>query len=105
MTSPLYCAEMLGLPVGRVAVTTACAVAAAVAVEAVPVTVTALPSGEPLFRSCIVPVGAAPLLSVETVAVTVNCAPAKPDDGKPLMDVDVGAVETDTVSMEGPLPV
>jgi hypothetical protein len=45
-----------------------------------------------LFSNCIVPVGAAPLLSVVTVAVTEICVPTSPDEGTPLMEVVVVAL-------------
>ena len=86
-------------------VSAACAVAGALDVEAVPKTKTGLPSAEPLFSSCIVPVGATPLLVVVTVAVTVTRVPASPDDGTPLSDVEVCAVEIITFSGVEVLPV
>ena len=55
-----------------------------------PETVTELLIGEPLFRSCIVPVGAIPLLSVVSVDVTFIGVPTSPDDGTPLIEVVVG---------------
>ncbi len=105
MPSPLYCAAMLRVPAGKVRVRTACAVAYALEVAALPETGTELPMGEPLFRSCIVPVGAIPLLEVVSVAVTVICAPTAPDDGTPLIEVVVTAVVTVTGSAEDTLPV
>ena len=105
MTSPLYLAEMLALPAGKVAKTTACAVAGALEVEAVPETATALPSGEPLFSSCIVPVGAAPLLVVATVAVTSICVPTKAEEGTPVVVVEVGAAVILTLTVLEELPV
>jgi len=58
-----------------------------------------------LFSSCIVPVGATPLLVVVTVALTVIGAPANPDDGTPLMDVEVCAAEIVTGSVAEELPL
>ena len=77
--------------VGKVTAIVACAPADVVEVAAVPETLTALPKGAPLFRSCIVPVGAMPLLVVVTVATTEICVPAAADDGTPLMVVVVCA--------------
>lgn len=95
MMSPLYFAERLRLPDVKVVVRTACAAAGTrefpLIDAALPDTVTGLPSGEPLFRSCIVPVGAIPLLVVVSVAVTVIWVPAVADDGTPLVVVEVCA--------------
>jgi hypothetical protein len=83
----------------------ACAVAGELDVEAVPKTTTGLPSAEPLFNSCIVPVGATPLLVVATVAVTESCVPASVDAGTPLIEVEVGAAEIVTFRELEALPV
>ena len=91
MTSPLYRAEMLRLVPDRVVVSIACAVAYPLELLGLPETSTGLPSAEPLFRSCIVPVGATPLLEVKSVAVTVITVPNAPEDGTPLIDVAVVA--------------
>ncbi len=90
MTSPLYCAVMLRLPACKVKGSVACAVAYPLEVAALPATTTGLPREEPLFRSCIVPVGATPRLVVVSVAVTFIWAPATPEDGT-LIKVVVGS--------------
>lgn len=93
------------MPCVKVRVRTACAVASALEVAAVPETATALPTGAPLFRSCIVPVGAAASLCVVTAAVTVICAPTTPEDGTPLIAVVVAALVIVTGRAEETLPV
>ena len=89
--SPLYFAERLRLPDVKVGVSMASAEANVLEDEAVPETGTGLPRGEPLFRSCIVPVGAIPPLVVVSVAVTVICVPAVAVDGMPVVAVEVVA--------------
>jgi hypothetical protein len=96
---------MLRLPSVRVRGRTAWAIAYALEVAAVPDTATALPIGVPLFRSCIDPVGAAALLCVVTVAVTVICVPTVPEDGTPLIAVVVAALVIVTGRTEETLPV
>ena len=96
---------MLAFPAGKVTRMAACAVAGALEVEAVPSTATGLPSAEPLSSSCIVPVGATPLLVVVTVAVTVICVPASVDAGTPLIEVEVWAAEIVTFRAPEELPL
>lgn len=91
---------MLRLLPERDTVRIACALAYPPAVAELPETSTGLPTGKPLFRSCIVPVGATPRLAVVTVAVTVTWVPTTPDDGTPLIDVVVRAWVTVTGSAE-----
>lgn len=102
MASPLYFAERLAFPAGKVAVMEAEADAYGLVDEvgaAVPLTVMALPKGAPLFRSCTVPVGATPELFVVMVAGKVIWVPAVTDVGRPLIDVWVvaGVIVTGSV--------
>lgn len=88
--SPLYFAVMLSAPTGS-AVVVNDAVAPArfpvpekVAVPAVPVTATGLPNWVAPEKNVTVPFGAAPALSVDTVAFSVTDVPwltVMPDDG------------------------
>jgi hypothetical protein len=91
--SPLYFTEIESLPTGKVEMMAACAVAAAVELEAVPKTATGLPTGLLLFSNCNVPVGAAPLLVVEMIAVIVRLVAAMVEPGTPVMEVEVCAGE------------
>ena len=76
--SPLYCTVRLSVPGGSVTRyrdAVAEAGVPAVVDAADPLTEYAVPTAVPLLSSCTVPVGAAPLLTVVTVAVAVKAVP------------------------------